>query len=173
VLTKLYNRWFYVDEINRLERAGLEPVTIVIADLNGLKAVNDRFGHAAGDALLRRAGEVFREVVESPAHAARIGGDEFAVLLPATDARDAAALIEDIRSVIDLNNQFYPGAPLSFALGLATSRPRERLEEVVKRADQRMYRAKKAYYADPETPTGTLGESCHILGPRTPSAEAK
>jgi diguanylate cyclase (GGDEF)-like protein len=173
VLTKLYNRSFYVDEINRLERAGIEPITILIADLNGLKAVNDRLGHAAGDGLLRRAGEVFREVVESPAHAARIGGDEFAVLLPATDARDVAALVEDISRVVDLNNQFYPGAPLSFALGLATSNSRERLEEVAKRADQLMYRAKQAYYADPETSAEALGESCHIVGPRMRSTETK
>jgi diguanylate cyclase (GGDEF)-like protein len=171
VLTKLYNRSFYVDEINRLERAGLEPTTILIADLNGLKAVNDRLGHAAGDELLRRASEVFREVVEAPAHAARIGGDEFAVLLPASDVREAAALVENIRRVVDLNNQFYPGAPLSFALGYAAGRPGERLEEVAKRADQRMYRAKQAYYADPKTPAEPLGEACHILGRQIHSSE--
>jgi diguanylate cyclase (GGDEF)-like protein len=58
VLTKLRNRSFYVDELNRLERKGPWPVTIIMADLNGLKRVNDQLGHAAGDALLRRAGEV-------------------------------------------------------------------------------------------------------------------
>src|SRR4029077_12038351 len=57
VLTKLYNRSFYVDELNRPERKGPFPVTIIVADLNGLKAANDQWGHAAGDALLRRAGE--------------------------------------------------------------------------------------------------------------------
>ena len=85
VLTKLYNRSFYVDELNRLERKGPHPVTIIMADLNGLKNANDESGHAAGDALLRRAGEVLNSVVEKPAYACRIGGDEFAILLPETD----------------------------------------------------------------------------------------
>ena len=88
VLTKLYNRSFYVDELNRLERKGPFPVTVIIIDLNGLKAANDQLGHAAGDALLRRAGEVLSKAVDKPSYAARIGGDEFALLMPGTDERD-------------------------------------------------------------------------------------
>jgi diguanylate cyclase (GGDEF)-like protein len=147
VLTKLYNRSFYLDEINRLERARLSPTTIIVADLNGLKAANDRLGHAVGDEMLRRAGEILGKVVEKPARAARIGGDEFAILLPAADERAGAALAENIQKMIDLNNQFYSGPPLSFAIGTATSRAGERLEDVVKRADELMYKAKHAYYA--------------------------
>jgi diguanylate cyclase (GGDEF)-like protein len=56
--------------LNRLERKGLTPVTIIIADLNGLKSANDQFGHAVGDALLRRAGEVLNALIEGPNHAA-------------------------------------------------------------------------------------------------------
>ena len=96
VLTKLYNRSFYVDELNRLERKGPQPVTIIIADLNGLKAANDQLGHAAGDALLRRAGEVLNALIEKPPYAARIGGDEFAVLLPGIDEHGGAAMMEAI-----------------------------------------------------------------------------
>jgi diguanylate cyclase (GGDEF)-like protein len=147
VLTKLYNRSFYLDEINRLERAGLAPTTIIVADLNGLKTANDQLGHAVGDEMLRRAGEILSKVVEKPAHAARIGGDEFAILLPAADERAGAALAENIQKMIELNNQFYSGPPLSFAIGTATSRAGERLEDVVKRADELMYKAKHAYYA--------------------------
>ena len=148
VLTKLYNRSFYVDEINRLERSGLSPTTVIIADLNGLKDINDRLGHAVGDELLRRAGEILNKVVSKPAHAARIGGDEFAVLLPATDQRVGQAIVENIGKLAELNNQFYSGVTLNFAIGAATSAPGERLEEVVKRADAQMYEAKRAYYAD-------------------------
>ncbi|MBA1156501.1 sensor domain-containing diguanylate cyclase [Microvirga mediterraneensis] len=147
VLTKLYNRSFYVDELNRLERKGPFPVSVVIIDLNGLKAANDQLGHAAGDALLRRAGEVLNKAVDKPSCAARIGGDEFALLMPGTDERDAKIVTDSIENLLEVNNQFYTGLPLRFAMGVATSQPGERLEAVVKRADLLMYEAKRAYYA--------------------------
>jgi diguanylate cyclase (GGDEF)-like protein len=148
VLTKLYNRSFYADELNRLERKGLHPITIIMADLNGLKAANDQLGHAVGDALLRRAGEVLSKAVDKPCHAARIGGDEFAILLPATDERDAAAVVENIEKLVEVNNQFYSGPALSFAMGAATGQPGERLEDVARRADLLMYEAKRAFYSE-------------------------
>ncbi|MBV9702520.1 MAG: sensor domain-containing diguanylate cyclase [Methylobacteriaceae bacterium] len=147
VLTKLYNRSFYVDELNRLERKGPAPVTVLIADVNGLKAVNDQLGHAAGDALLRRAGEVLAEAVELPCHAARIGGDEFAVLMPAAGERDGVVMMERIERLVELNNQFYSDTELNLSMGAATSEPGERLEAVIRRADFRMYRAKRAYHS--------------------------
>ena len=147
VLTKLYNRSFYVDELNRLERKGPFPVTIIMADLNGLKVINDRLGHAAGDALLRRVGEVLNKAVDKPNHAARIGGDEFALLLPGTDERQAEAVIETIQNLVELNNQFYSAAPINLSIGAATAAKNERLEEVANRADERMYQAKHCYHA--------------------------
>jgi diguanylate cyclase (GGDEF)-like protein/PAS domain S-box-containing protein len=147
VLTKLYNRSFYADELARLERKGPHPVTIIIADLNGLKAANDLYGHSVGDALLRRAGEVLNALIEKPHYAARIGGDEFAVLLPGMDETAGEAMIDAIRKLTDVNNQFYPGSPLNFALGAATSRPGERLEAVAKRADLMMFEEKRAFHA--------------------------
>jgi diguanylate cyclase (GGDEF)-like protein len=147
VLTKIYNRSFYVDELNRLERKSAAPLTIIVADMNGLKAANDQLGHAAGDDLLRRAGEVLAKIIERPACAARIGGDEFAILLPGVDEREAVAMMENIEKLTELNNQFYSGLILSFAMGAATREPGERLEDVVKRADLKMYEAKRAYHA--------------------------
>ncbi len=147
VLTKLHNRSFYVDEIARLERGGPHPVTILIADLNGLKNANDRWGHAAGDQLLRRAGEILAAAVKAPASASRIGGDEFAVIMPATDVCGGLALMENLARLTDLNNQFYGGLPVSFAFGEATSGPGERLEEVARRADARMYEEKRNHHA--------------------------
>ena len=147
VLTKLYNRSFYVDELNRLERKGPFPVTIIVADLNGLKVANDQWGHAAGDALLRRAGEVLSESVLKPNQAARIGGDEFAILMPAADEREGEAMIANIDRLIDINNQFYTGLTLGLSMGAATSRPGERLEAAVKRADLRMFQSKREFYA--------------------------
>ncbi len=165
VLTKLYNRSFYVDELNRLQRsANLWPTTIIIADLNGLKAVNDRLGHAAGDEMLRRAGEVLKEAVRAPSHAARIGGDEFAVLLPATDERGGAAIVDQIRKVVELNNQFYSGSPLSLAVGIATASAGERLEDVVTRADGLMYKAKRAFYANSAASATNNAPASQIVG---------
>ena len=146
-LTRLYNRSFYVDEMNRLERKGPFPVSVVMIDLNGLKSANDQFGHGTGDAMLRRVGEVLGESVGEPHCAARIGGDEFALLLAATDARGAEQVMERVQKLVVVNNQFYPGVALSLSMGAATAAPGERLEGVGKRADMAMYAAKRAHYA--------------------------
>jgi diguanylate cyclase (GGDEF)-like protein len=148
VLTKLYNRSFYVDELNRLERKGPYPVTIIMADLNGLKAANDELGHAAGDQLLRRAGEVLNSLIEKPSHAARIGGDEFAILLPETDEVAGEAMIQTIHDLVAINNTFYPDLTLSLSMGSATAHPGERMENAVKRADLAMLDAKRLHYVE-------------------------
>jgi diguanylate cyclase (GGDEF)-like protein len=150
VLTRAYNRAFFADELNRLERKGQQAVTVIIADLNGLKRANDSLGHAAGDALLRRAGEVFESLLEKPATVSRIGGDEFAVLLPGTDASGGEALLASLERLVEVNNQYYPDLELSLSTGVATSQRGERLEAVVKRADLNMLEQKRDYYAQPE-----------------------
>lgn len=148
VLTKLRNRAYYADEINRLTRKGPWPVSVLAIDLNGLKQVNDDEGHGAGDEMLRRVGEVLSKAVDAPACAARIGGDEFAVLLPATDATGATAAKERILSVLELNNQFYTGHPLSLAIGQATCHTGEPLSTALQEADKAMYQAKARYYEE-------------------------
>lgn len=148
VLTKLHNRAFYSDEMNRLERKSLRPVSAIVIDLNGLKEANDQLGHEAGDALLRRFGEVLNGVVSAPITASRIGGDEFAVLMPGSDARAAAAMAETIRELLKINNQFYSDAPISISLGVATSAPGESIESTMRRADAAMYEEKRIYYAE-------------------------
>jgi diguanylate cyclase (GGDEF)-like protein len=90
---------------------------------------------------------VLNDLIDKPHYAARIGGDEFAVLLPATDQREGEAVIESIHRMIDVNNTFYPGVRLSMAIGMATSTPGERLEAVARRADHKMFEAKREYYA--------------------------
>ncbi len=146
VLTQLRNRTFYVEELNRITRKGPWPLSVITIDLNGLKVINDEHGHAAGDTLLRRVGEVLTKAVEPSVCAARIGGDEFTVLLPGMDERGAQAVQDRIVSMVEINNQFYPGQPLSLAIGLACCTSGDQVEATLHRADQAMYAEKQRYY---------------------------
>lgn len=146
VLTKLKNRSFYVDELNRLERKNVRPVSAVIIDLNQLKDTNDSLGHAIGDALLQRTGEILAQAVDKPFQPARIGGDEFAILLPGIDETGCEALIANIRELIDLNNQFYNGPPLKLSIGSATCNTGDKLDDTLRTADLNMYKEKRQFY---------------------------
>ncbi len=148
-LTKLRNRAFYVDELNRISRKGPWPLTVMAMDLNGLKRINDEHGHAAGDAVLRRAGEVLSSATAGyPYCVARIGGDEFIALLPGCDERVAAGLQERIQSMIELNNQFYPGQNLSMAMGSASCASAAQVEAALHTADQAMFNDKTRFYEE-------------------------
>ena len=146
-LTRLRNRAFYTEELNRITRKGPWPLSVLTIDLNGLKTVNDNQGHAAGDSMLRRAGEVLASAAQGKTFcAARIGGDEFTVLLPGSDERVAVNLQECIESMVELNNQFYPGQKLSMAIGRSVAGSAVEVEKALHEADQSMFEAKRAYY---------------------------
>ena len=146
-LTRLRNRAFYTEELNRITRKGPWPLSVLTIDLNGLKTVNDNQGHAAGDSMLRRAGEVLASAAQGKTFcAARIGGDEFTVLLPGSDERVAVNLQERIESMVELNNQFYPGQKLSMAIGRSVAASAVEVERALHEADQAMFEAKRAYY---------------------------
>lgn len=146
VLTQLRNRAFYTEELNRLSRKGPWPLSMISIDMNGLKVVNDEHGHSAGDAMLRRMGEVLIKAVDAPACAARIGGDEFVVLLPGTDERGAVALKERILSLLELNNQFYQGHSIEISMGHACGSEGVSVESIVQGADKAMYAEKARLY---------------------------
>jgi len=146
-LTRLRNRAFYVDELNRISRKGPWPLTVMAMDLNGLKRINDAEGHAAGDAVLRRAGEVLSSATAGhPYCVARIGGDEFLALMPGSDERVATGLKERIESIMEMNNQFYPGQRLSMAIGIASAPSAAQVEAALHEADQAMFRDKARFY---------------------------
>lgn len=146
VLTRLHNRAFFNEELNRLERSSLRPVSAIMIDLNGLKEANDTLGHDAGDSLLRRFGEVLNGAMSGRNTAARIGGDEFAVLMPGCDRQAAQTMSETVAELLKINNQFYSNLPLSISFGIATSEPGEKLETMIRRADTAMYAHKRQYY---------------------------
>lgn len=148
VLTKLRNRAYFAEETARLARKGPWPVGVLAIDVNGLKLANDDDGHAAGDSLLRRAGEVLNKVVDAPACAARVGGDEFVVLMPGSDLEAAEAMRQNIVQVLDLNNQFYPGRPLSMSIGSAVCHKGDSIEAALQQADHAMYEEKARYYRE-------------------------
>ncbi|WP_322997642.1 sensor domain-containing diguanylate cyclase [Castellaniella sp.] len=174
VLTQLKNRSFFVDELARLARKRTPVVAFIALDLNNLKRTNDESGHAAGDDLLRRFGEVLNKAVDRPGQAARIGGDEFMVLLPGMDETAAQVVLDNIRALVELNNQYYSGTPLSVSAGLAISRHHADLELAMKEADQAMYADKIAYYQTHERRRSAadagIGSSVNGPGQRSDAA---
>jgi diguanylate cyclase (GGDEF)-like protein len=127
-----------------------------MVDVDGLKATNDRQGHAAGDSLLRRTAQVLMQVFRVEDVVARIGGDEFAVLIPEADAAAAAQAVDRIRSVLSIHNRNTQGDPLGLSVGAATGEKGCSLAEILKEADSRMYREKqfKAERTDSEKEEG-------------------
>lgn len=137
-LTGLFNRAFFEAELARFEREQHFPISIVIADLDDLKKVNDGEGHVAGDELLRSAAQALGGAFRSEDVLARIGGDEFAVLLPRTGEATARAALARLQSSLSKNN----GRGPSLSLGVATAESRQSLLAALKLADERMYQDK-------------------------------
>ncbi len=139
-LTDLYNRAFFEEEIKRLEKSRDYPVSIIVADLDGLKAVNDSMGHASGDELLKMCAEIMRQSLRGSDILARVGGDEFTVILPATDIVLSREIVDRIRSNVRKYNEKDPELPLRISIGVATAdNSNSPLEEIYRIADDRMY----------------------------------
>lgn len=122
-----------------------EPLALVLVDLDGFKAVNDRHGHAAGDAALRAVGAVLRQETRADVDlAARLGGDEFALVLPRTDEAGAAAVGERVVARIRALPVRSPSVALGASFGAAALAAGEAEEELLARADAALYRAKRS-----------------------------
>jgi diguanylate cyclase (GGDEF)-like protein len=146
VMTGLFNRAYFEETLLHLEKKRPEPVSIIILDLNELKNTNDTLGHQAGDTLIRRAAEVLKACVDDNHTAARIGGDEFVIILPDMDEHNADETILRLQELIELNNKFYREPELSISIGSATSKPGIALEKVIRLADQAMYQSKAEHH---------------------------
>ncbi|CAG0933915.1 GGDEF domain-containing protein [Geobacter sp.] len=143
-LTGVYNRMYFTEEMERLERGRHYPVSIIVADLDGLKQVNDTQGHAAGDRLIQAAAQVLKDGVRADDVVARIGGDEFAVILSDTTAASAATVLERIRECEGEVNCHATDFVVSLSLGTATAELKGSVEEALRVADLRMYEDKFA-----------------------------
>jgi len=143
LLTGLYNRNYFEEEIKRLSHSRNYPIAIIYADVNGLKAVNDAFGHEKGDELLKEAARVLQSSLRSYEVLARIGGDEFAAVLLNIDKAEAENAASRIKNNVELYNRENRGVPLSLAVGVATAESSEQsFEEVLSTADELMYKDK-------------------------------
>ena len=141
-LTDLYNRAYFEMELTRLQNSRQYPVSIVMIDVDGLKEVNDSLGHASGDELLLRCARLIKSAFRAEDIVARIGGDEFSVLLPITDALTAHVALARMRALLADYNRDYPHPGLSLSMGVATSEKGADLLDVLKQADNQMYQDK-------------------------------
>ncbi|MFT9487342.1 MAG: HD domain-containing phosphohydrolase [Tepidibacillus sp.] len=140
-LTGLHNRRFMEEQINGLEMSREMPLVVIMVDVNGLKLVNDAFGHEEGDKLLKKAAKIIKESCRKEDIIARWGGDEFLILLPNTTTEIAEQIIERIKN---RGLQVSSGkTQLSIAMGYAVkAKASENLEQVIKEAEEWMYRRK-------------------------------
>lgn len=141
-LTGFFNRTHFESEIRRLEKEHLKSVGIIICDVDGLKLANDSFGHDMGDALLQAAAGVIKKAVRKEDFVARIGGDEFAIVLPECDNLSAEKVCHRIQAIIDEYNSATPPLALSMSIGLALGDNNQVISELFKEADNNMYREK-------------------------------
>lgn len=139
VLTDLYNRTYLEEELQRINTERQLPISIIMADLNNLKMINDRYGHTTGDELLKKTAELLRESCRHEDVIARQGGDEFVVVLPQTPIEAAEEIADRIRN----NREDYKVEDdiiISIALGTASKNEiGEDIYDVLNRAEDRMY----------------------------------
>lgn len=143
-LTGLFNRSWFEAEIKRITNGRISPISVIMADVDGLKAVNDTDGHEAGDNLLRHAANLLTTCCRQSESIARIGGDEFVVILSGVNTIDVEILLTRIRK--QMREEAISGGcrSVSLSLGAATTDNPQQLMEILKSADQHMYKDKKS-----------------------------
>lgn len=144
-VTRINNRAFFEDELKRLDNDQYLPLSYIISDTNGLKLINDTMGHEVGDMILIETAKVLKRNIRKNDILARIGGDEFAILMPKTSNNEAQIFVEHLRSVfqktsVDINHQ---KLPLSISFGCATkTTTAELFSHITKTAEGFMYTQK-------------------------------
>lgn len=141
-LTGVYNRAYYEAEIERIHKSRNFPVAFFIIDLNGLKQVNDNLGHLAGDELIKSAAKILKNSTRGCDCLARIGGDEFAIIVQSASVK----LVENIRERILRNQEEFNKTveiKVSAAIGVAIAESENDVENAIKTADSLMYENKR------------------------------
>ncbi|WP_372005521.1 GGDEF domain-containing protein [Tistrella mobilis] len=149
-LTGLFNRRTFFAEARRLvaeQVASRDQGAILFIDVDHFKSVNDDFGHATGDAVLRELGAIIRTVVGEAGIAARLGGEEFAVLLHGAEGRRADEIAERVRRGVANCARVIPGlerSAVTVSIGIASIRAGHDFEDALLRADRSLYTAKES-----------------------------
>ena len=167
-LTGLYNRRFYEAEIKRLDNERYLPISIIIGDVNGLKLVNDAFGHDKGDELLQKAAAAIEGACRTDDIVARWGGDEFVILLPKTTTEEVEEIINKIKVLYSKDR--ISSLSVSISFGWDTKRnPDGDILKVLKNAEDYMYKNK---IIENETIRGnTINTIIHTLHEKNPREE--
>jgi diguanylate cyclase (GGDEF)-like protein/PAS domain S-box-containing protein len=140
-LTGLYNRYFFEEELIRLDSKRLYPTSFILADINGLKFINDALGHKKGDDILIQAAKIFKECFRKEDIVSRWGGDEFCMILPNTDEETALNIAGRIQKKFSAN--FIDNFELSLSFGVSTKTSEEiSYEKIVQMAEDKMFRHK-------------------------------
>jgi diguanylate cyclase (GGDEF)-like protein len=140
-LTDLYNRRFFEEELKRLDKDCNLPISIIMCDINGLKLVNDSLGHYSGDALLKKAAETIKKACREEDVIARIGGDEFVVILPKTDSDNTQQVSNRIKDLA--SKEKVANIELSISYGHDTKTlDTQSIVEIIANAENNMYRHK-------------------------------
>ncbi len=143
-LTQLHNRRYCMEYMNRLKEEKDFKYTVVCFDLNNLKAMNDTYGHAKGDILIKSAADVIAKTFEEHGIVARMGGDEFVAVLRTSDQAEITAMMEQFSENLARKNQDAADLNMSIAYGYACGSQTDRdIEKIYQIADDRMYEKKK------------------------------
>ena len=163
-LAGLYNRAFLEEEIQRLDVKRQLPISLIMADLNGLKIINDSYGHQKGDEILIKTSEILKKACRKEDIISRWGGDEFVILLPQTDLKEAQKIQSRIES---LARKSQSEIPISIAVGINVKKNvEEDIYEILNKAEDKMYQDKlgdsrSAKSGILKALLSTLGEKSH------------
>ena len=144
-LTGLYNRRFFEEEAKRINRKRMMPLSIIMGDINGVKLINDAFGHTQGDNLIKKTAQIMQSICRENDILARTGGDEFSIILPKTDSDTACNMLKEIQEACEKRNREISNESLTIniSLGCATKETvEEPFAQVMITAEEYMYKRK-------------------------------
>jgi diguanylate cyclase (GGDEF)-like protein len=148
-LTGAFNRRSFetiIQKLLEISQITNTSITLAIADLDFFKKINDTFGHLAGDEAIKHFVNIIKRNLRKSDYVFRIGGEEFLILLPNTELKDAVEIVERIRKDLEENSLHYDGKEIKItaSFGLAEVDKEKYINEIIKKADEKLYKAKES-----------------------------